>query len=250
MRRYHLQLDDGEVGEYALLPGDPGRCELIARSLDAARHVRSNREFTTYAGSIDGVPVAVVSTGIGGPSAAICVEELASLGVHTMIRVGTCGALQDSVQPGDVVVVHGAVRDDGTSHRYVPAAFPAIAHLDVVTALRDSALAARATHHIGVVLSTDSFFGQRDMDQMPVAAELHARWDASVRAGCIAVEMECATLLTVAAVRGVRAGAALAVIDRSGPGAEPMPDPQRLPLQAAVDVALGAVRQLIAAGAR
>jgi uridine phosphorylase len=248
MRRYHLQLEDGEIGEYALLPGDPGRCELIAQSLEGARHVRSNREFTTFAGSVDGVHVGVVSTGIGGPSAAICVEELASLGVHTMIRVGTCGALQDSVQPGDVVLVHGAVRDDGTSHRYVPAAYPAIADLDVTIALRDGAATLGGRHRAGIVVSTDSFFGQRDMDRMPVAAELRARWDAWVRAGCVAVEMECATVLTVAAVRRVRAGAVLAVIDRSGPGAEPMPDPQHLPLQAAIDIAIAAVRRLVAAG--
>jgi len=249
VRRYHLQLDDGEVGGYALLPGDPGRCELIARSLDGARHVRSNREFTTYAGSVDGAPVCVVSTGIGGPSAAICMEELASLDVHTMIRIGTCGALQDSMQSGDAVVVHGAVRDDGTSHRYVPADYPAIADLDVVNALRDCAIRLGTKHRTGIVLSTDSFFGQRDMERMPVAAELHARWDAWVRAGCIAVEMECATVLTVASVRGVRAGAVLAVIDRSRPGAEPMPDPQQLPLQAAIDVAAGAVLTLVAATA-
>jgi uridine phosphorylase len=247
MRRYHLQLDDGEAGAYALLPGDPGRCELIARHLDGAEQLRSNREFTTYAGQLDGARVCVVSTGIGGPSTAICVEELVSLGVGTMIRVGTCGAMQERVRPGDVVVVQGAVRDEGTSHLYVPAAFPAMASLDVVNALRDAAVAAGRGHHAGAVVSTDSFFGQRDMDGMPVAAELRARWQAWLGAGCLAVEMECAALLTVASVRDIHAGAVLAVVDRSGPGAEPMPDAHGLPLEPAIEVAVGALARLIAA---
>ena len=245
MRRYHIQLDDGEAGEYALLPGDPGRCELISARLDNARHLRSNREYTSYAGTLDGVPVSVVSTGIGGPSAAICVEELVSIGVRTLVRVGTCGAMQDAVRIGEVIVVHGAVRDDGTSYRYLPAAFPAIADFDVVSALRESARQAGEPYHVGTVFSTDSFYGQRDMDRMPVGHALHSRWDAVVGSGCLAAEMECATLLSVAAARGVRAGAALAVIDRAGPDAEAMPDPGSLPLRSVIDVAIGGLRRLI-----
>jgi uridine phosphorylase len=246
MRRYHIQLDDGEAGAYVLLPGDPGRCEAIAARLDGARHLRSNREFTTFAGTLEGVPVSVISTGIGGPSTAICVEELVSIGVRTMIRVGTCGAMQDGIRSGEVVIVQGAMRDDGTSYHYVPAAFPAIADLEVVNALRDAARIAAQPHRVGVVFSTDSFYGQRDMDRMPVAAELRQRWEAAVRSGCLAAEMECAALLSVATTLGVRSGAALAVIDRSGPDAEPMPDPGHLPLDAVIEVAVGALRRLIA----
>jgi uridine phosphorylase len=246
VRRYHIQLNDGDAGGYALLPGDPGRCEVIAARLDNPRHVRSNREFTTFTGTLDGVTVGVVSTGIGGPSTAICVEELASIGVHTMIRVGTCGAMRDEVHPGDVVLVHGAVRDDGTSHRYVPADYPALADLDVIVALRDAATAQGIAHHVGVVVSTDSFFGQRDLDRMPAAAELRARWNAWLTSGCLAAEMESSTLLTVAAIRGVRAGAALAVIDRTGQDAEPMPEPGSLPMDPVINVAVEAVRRLVA----
>jgi uridine phosphorylase len=246
VRRYHIQLDDGEAGAYALLPGDPGRCEVIAAHLDGAIHLRSNREYTSFAGTLDGVAVSVVSTGIGGPSTAICVEELVSIGVRTLIRVGTCGAMQDDVRSGEVIIVQGAMRDDGASYRYLPAAFPALADLEVLNALRDAATTASQPHRVGVVFSTDSFYGQRDMERMPVAAELRQRWDAAVRSGCIAAEMECATLLSVATARAVRAGAALAVIDRSGPDSEPMPDPGRLPLDAVIDVAVGGLRRLIA----
>jgi len=246
MRRYHIQLDDGEAGAYALLPGDPGRCETIAARLDDPHHLRSNREFTSFSGTLDGVVVSVVSTGIGGPSTAICVEELVSIGVRTLIRVGTCGAMQYDIRSGEVIVVQGAMRDDGASYRYLPAGFPALADHEVVNALRDAAGTAAQPHRVGVVFSTDSFYGQRDMERMPVAAELRQRWDASVRSGCLAAEMECASLLSVAAARGVRAGAALAVIDRSGPDAEPMPDPGHLPLDAVIDVAIGSLRRLIA----
>jgi len=247
VRRTHLQLDDGDAGAYVLMPGDPGRCALIAERLDGARHVATHREFTTYTGSLDGVAVSVTSTGIGGPSAAIAVEELHSLGANTVLRVGTCGSMREDIVEGDAVIALAAARDDGASRHYLAEGMPAAAHLDVVLALREAALALHARHSVGVVVSTDSFYAQRDPETMPIGDELVHRWQAWQRSGCVAAEMETATLLSVATVRGMRAGSVLAVIDRIAPVLTPMPPPDRLPLQATIDVAVDAMRRLIAA---
>jgi uridine phosphorylase len=245
-RQYHLQLGPGQVGAYVLLPGDPGRCERIAARLDGARREASNREFTTWTGSLDGVGVSVTSTGIGGPSTAIAVEELVKLGAQTLVRVGTCGSLEPGLGLGDVVVVQAAARGDGTSGHYAPGGYPAVADLDVVVALRDAVEASGHRGRVGVVLSNDAFYAEMEPEGFPMEAEIRARWRAWARAGCVAVEMEAATLLTVARVRRVRAGAALAVIDRAGEGLGAMPDPSRLPLDAAIDVAVAGLRRLIA----
>jgi uridine phosphorylase len=242
-RQYHLACGPGDVGGLVLLPGDPGRCERIAAHLDGARLVATNREYTTWTGALEGVPVSVTSTGIGGPSAAIAVEELCNLGAHTLIRVGSCGAMQPGLRLGDVIVAQAAVRDEGTSAQYVPLAWPAVAHLDVVDALRAAAASAGVRHHTGTVQSKDSFYGEMEPGRMPIAAELQARWTAWVRAGVLASEMECAALLTVAAVRRVRAGAALAVVN-AAPTVDAMPDPSRLPIDALIEVAVDAVRRL------
>ncbi|MEA2670609.1 MAG: uridine phosphorylase [Chloroflexota bacterium] len=242
-RQYHLACGPGEVGGYVLLPGDPGRCERIAARLDGAALVAANREYTTWTGTLQGEVVSVTSTGIGGPSAAIAVEELCNLGAHTLIRVGSCGAMQPGLRLGDVIVAQAAVRDEGTSAQYVPLAWPAVAHLDIVDALRAAAAAAGVRHHVGTVQSKDSFYGEMDPGRMPIAAELQARWAAWVRAGVLASEMECAALLTVAAVRRVRAGAALAVVN-AAPTVDAMPDPARLPIDALIEVAVEAVRRL------
>lgn len=247
VRRTHLQLDDGDTGAYVLLPGDPGRCALIAERLDNARHVATHREYTTYTGALDGATVSVTSTGIGGPSAAIAVEELHSLGAHTLLRVGTCGSMREKIGEGDVVIAQAAARDDGASAHYLPAGMPAVAHLDVVLALRDAAVALHVPHSVGVVVSTDSFYAQRDPETLPVGDDLVQRWHAWRRSGCVAAEMETATLLSVATVRGMRAGSVLAVIDRIAPVLTPMPPPDHLPLQWTIDVAVDAMRRLIAA---
>ncbi len=245
-RQYHLQVEAGEIGAYVLLPGDPGRCEVIAARLEGARRIASHREFTTYTGSLDGVPVSVTSTGIGGPSAAIAVEELVRAGARTLVRVGSCGTLDPGLRFGDVVVVQAAARGDGTPDRYAPAGFPAVADLDVVLALRDAARATGHRHRVGVVLSNDAFYAEMDPESFPEAGVIRARWDAWARAGCIAAEMEAATVLTVAAVRRVRAGAVLAVIDSAAEGVGGLPDARGLPVDAAIDVAVGGLRRLIA----
>ena len=248
-RQYHLQLEPGDVSPYVLLPGDPGRCELIASRLEGARRLAANREYTTYTGSLDGAGVSVTSTGIGGPSTAIAVEELVKLGARTLVRVGTCGALAPELGYGDVVVVQAAARGEGTSAHYAPLGFPAIADLDVVVALRAGAADRGHACRVGVVLSNDAFYAEMEPESFPRETEIRARWRVWARAGCLAAEMECATLLTVAAVRGVRAGAVLAVIDHPASGIEGMPDARRLPLVPAIDTALAGLRRLIAAEA-
>jgi uridine phosphorylase len=244
-RQYHLQCAPGEVGGYVLLPGDPGRCALIAERFEQARLVAANREFTTFTGTLDGVPVSATSTGIGGPSTAIAVEELCNLGAHTLVRVGTCGGMQPQVRWGDLVLAQAAVRDEGTTNQYVPPGYPAVAHAEVLDALRAAAAERSGPHHVGLVQTKDSFYGEMEPDRMPVAAELRERWDAWIRAGVLASEMECATLFVVAAVRGARAGAALVCVNET-PLTREMPPPSELPLGAMLDTAVDAIRRLIA----
>jgi uridine phosphorylase len=244
-RQYHLQVEAGEIGEYVLLPGDPGRCERIAERLDGARLVAANREYTSYTGSLDGVTVSVTSTGIGGPSTAIAVEELVRVGARTLVRIGSCGALDPGLRFGDLVVVQAAARGDGTSDRYAPPGFPAVADIDVVQALRSEARAAGHRFRVGVVLTNDAFYAEVAPETFPMEGLIRASWDAWARAGCLAAEMEAATVLTVAAVRRVRAGAVLAVIDSASEGVAGLPDPSRLPMDAAIDTAVGGLRRLI-----
>ncbi len=244
-RQYHLQVEAGEIGEYVLLPGDPGRCAGIAERLDGARQVAANREYTSYTGSLDGVPVSVTSTGIGGPSAAIAVEELVRAGARTLVRIGSCGALDPGLGFGDLVVVQAAARGEGTSDHYAPPGFPAVADIDVVQALRAEARAAGHRFRVGVVLTNDAFYAELAPETFPMEGLIRARWDAWARAGCLAAEMEAATVLTVAAVRRVRAGAVLAVVDSASEGVTGLPDPSRLPMDAAIDCAVGGLRRLI-----
>ena len=212
---YHIHLRRGDVGGYVLLPGDPGRCELIASLFDDPVHVASHREYTTYAGAILGERVAVTSTGIGGPSTAIAVEELARIGAHTFIRVGTSGSMQPWIQPGDLGVIAAAIRDEGTSRQYLPVEFPAVANLDVTNALVDGARRTGAVVHVGVGQSKDSFFGQKEPARMPVARQLLDRWSAWVAGGAIASEMEAATLYIVASTLGKRAGGIMTILGHS-----------------------------------
>ena len=205
--QYHINCKCGDVGRYVLLPGDPARSEKIAAHFDNARHISTNREYVVYTGTLDGVPVSVCSTGIGGPSTAIAVEELVHCGADTFLRVGTCGGIATKVCGGDMVIATGAVRQDGTSLEYAPLRFPAVADFSVVTALVAAANLQNRPYHTGVVQSKDSFYGQHSPDTMPVAGQLTAQWEAWKRLGVLAREMEASTLFTVAAARNVRAGA-------------------------------------------
>ena len=204
--QYHIKCKYGDTGEYCILPGDPGRCEKIAAYFDEPRHLVQNREYNIYTGKLLGTPVSVCSTGIGGPSAAIAVEELFRCGTKTFIRVGTCGGIAEKVCAGDSVIASGAIRFDGTSKEYAPIEFPAVPDFDVLTSLSDAAKGLGIPHHVGVVQCKDSFYGQHDPSRMPTEAMLLDRWEAWKRLGVLASEMESATIFTVCSVLGARAG--------------------------------------------
>jgi uridine phosphorylase len=210
--QYHIHLRPEDVGKYVLLPGDPGRCELIASYLDNPRFIASNREYTTWTGSLLGEPVSVTSTGIGCPSTAIAVEELIKLGVHTFIRVGTAGGIQADGRNGDLAIVTGAIRDEGTTPQYLPIEYPAVAHLDVVTALRAAAIQSGLPYHVGVAHSKDSFYAEIEPARMPMAARLAERWKAWKDGGAICSEMEASAVLIIAGIHRKRAGGIMLII--------------------------------------
>lgn len=205
-RQHHIAVAPGEVGRYVLLPGDPGRCAPIAALFDDAAMVARNREYETWTGTLDGEPVSVTSTGIGCPSAAIAMEELARVGAEVFIRVGTSGSMQHHIVPGDLGVVSAAIRDEGTSSHYMPIEFPAVADVGVTVALAEGARSTGRRVHVGISQSKDSFYGQHEPERMPVASRLADRWKAWMAGGAICSEMEAAALYVVAAVLGVRAG--------------------------------------------
>ncbi|MHA7861592.1 uridine phosphorylase [Tessaracoccus sp. Y36] len=244
---YHIHLAQGDIGRYVFLPGDPGRCEVIAQHFDNPRFVASNREHTTWAGELDGVPVAVTSTGMGGPSTAIAVEELIHVGADTFMRVGTSGAMQPETQPGDVAVINAAIRDEGTGLHYLPMEFPAVAHQDLVMGLTEAARDMGKRYHVGVSQSKDSFYGQHSPDSMPVASRLKERWDAWVKGGCLVSEMECATLFLVAATRRVRAGGVMMIMGHHD--FQPMTDEEKAASQIGnlIPTAIEGMRRVIAA---
>lgn len=202
----HLGIAAHQVGKYVLLPGDPGRCAAIAAHFDDAALVHVQREFETWTGRLAGEPVSVVSTGVGSPSAAIAIEELIKLGAHTFIRVGTSGAIQPDTRQGELAIVSGAIRDEGTTPNYLPIEFPAIADGSIVAALRDAAQEQGAAYRIGVSHSKDSFYGEVEPDRMPLAPLLRTRWDSWKSGGAICSEMEASALFIIAAIHRVRAG--------------------------------------------
>jgi uridine phosphorylase len=248
--QYHLHTSPGQLGEYVILPGDPGRVEKIAKLLDNPKHIATNREYVTYTGSLDGVPVSVCSTGIGGPSAAIAIEELIRCGCHTFIRVGTSGGMNLKVTGGDLAVASAAIRGDGTSAEYLTMDYPAVADFEVVSALVEAAKGLSTAEdgnrcHVGVCQSKDSFYGEIEPENMPESSRLLNRWDAYVKSGCLVSEMEAATLFSVALVREVRAGAVLTAlwnVERSKAG---LPDKVCKDSSRAIKCAVEAIRILI-----
>ena len=211
-KQYHIKCGPGDVGRYCLLPGDPGRCASIAALFDDPVLVSQNREYVIYTGTLLGEKVSVCSTGIGGPSAAIAMEELVAIGADTFVRVGTCGGIDLNVQSGDIVVATGAVRFEHTSLEYAPMEFPAVSDLGIANALVEAAEAMGKTCHAGVVQCKDSFYGQHSPARMPVSYELLDKWEAWKRLGVKASEMESAALFTVAAALHVRCGACFHVV--------------------------------------
>ncbi|MGE4484519.1 MAG: uridine phosphorylase [Oscillospiraceae bacterium] len=244
-QQYHIACGEGDVGEYVILPGDPGRCESIAKYFDGVK-IAQNREFTTYTGHLLGKPISVTSTGIGGPSASIAMEELVKLGAHTFIRIGTCGGINMKVKSGDCVIATGAVRMEGTSREYAPIEYPACPDYVVLTAITASAEKLAYPWHAGVVQCKDSFYGQHSPGSMPVSYELLEKWGAWKRLGVLASEMESAALFTVAAARGVRCGSVFSVVwnqERKAAGITDEPDCHDT--ERAVAVAVEALKILI-----
>ncbi len=245
MDAFHIQCTREQIGRYVILPGDPGRCELIARQFDRPEKIAHNREFVTWSGFLDGERVSVTSTGIGGPSAAIALEELAALGAHTFVRVGTCGGIDLSVRGGELVIATGAVRQEGTTLHYAPLSFPAVPHFDVLSALVVCAAKGNIPFHVGVVQSKDSFYGQHEPERMPVAGELLAQWEAWKKLHVLASEMETAALFVAAAALGVRCGACYYTLWNQERRAQGLPDDTGGDGEAAVRLVVEALRALI-----
>lgn len=242
---YHIGFINEWGARYAILPGDPGRVEKIAAYLENPRFAAQNREYTTWVGELEGESVLVMSTGMGGPSAAIAIEELHQIGVETVIRIGTCGGMALPVKGGDLVVATGAIRMEGTSKEYVPVEFPAIAHLDVTNALVQSAKELGHTYHAGVVQCKDSFYGQHSPERMPAGYELMKKWDAWIKAGCLASEMESAAVFIVSQILGMRAGCVLNVLWNQERKKQGMDDSESQDMTAAIKVSVEAIRKLI-----
>lgn len=243
--QFHIKCKAGDVGRYCFLPGDPGRCEKIAAYFDNPVKVQSNREYTTYTGTLLGEKVSVCSTGIGGPSAVIAMEELHNIGADTFIRVGTCGGIALPVKSDDVVIATGAVRHEGASREYAPIEFPAVSDYEVQSALVQAAKNLGKPWHAGVVQCKDSFYGQHDPDSMPIAEQLKGRWAAWLKGGCLASEMESAALFIVSAVRGVRAGCVLQAIWNQERVQAGLPDTRCPSPEAAARTAVQALAALI-----
>ena len=245
-RQYHIHCAEGEVGRYVILPGDPGRCASIAAYFDNAKLVAQNREYTTYTGTLLGVPVSVCSTGIGGPSASIAMEELHKLGADTFIRTGTCGGIDLDVKSGDIVVATGAIRFEHTSMEYAPIEFPAVADFNLTAALVQASRALGYTTHSGVVQCKDSFYGQHSPEKSPVYYELLQKWESWKRLGVKASEMESAALFVVAAALHVRCGSCFHVVWNQEREKAGMDQDMSEDTSAAVKVAVEALKLVIA----
>ncbi|WP_433260717.1 nucleoside phosphorylase [Actinosynnema sp. CS-041913] len=243
-RAHHLHLDVRDVGGYALLPANPDHAAAIAALLDEPEFVVRNREFETWRGSLAGETVVVTSTGVGGPSTALAVEELAALGVDTMIRVGVSGSLQPGTRNGELAIVTGAIRDEGTTKQYLPVEFPAVATIEVVRALQEAADAGGVPYRCGLAHTKDSYYGEMEPERMPLAAELVERLEIWRRGGAVCSEMETAAVFIVGSVLDVRTGSVMMMWSEDAVRAGG-PAPAVEPLFA---TAVAAVRHLVEAG--
>jgi uridine phosphorylase len=236
----HLLVEAGDVADLALVPGDPGRVERIAGHCDDVERVASNREYTVVNATYEGRRLTICSTGIGCPSAAIAVEELARVGCETFVRVGTTGALQRGIEIGDMIVATGAAKNEGTSKRYEPEEFPAVPDFDVLRALVDSAESRGEDVHVGPIVSDDAYYAETE--------EYVREWEA---AGILSVEMEAATVFTLARRKGLRAGAICTVdgnlVEGTQKGAdsdEELPEKAKNNVERAIVLTLDAVVDL------
>ena len=244
-KQYHTGVGPDDIGKYIILPGDPKRCKKIAEHFDNAKLVPDVREFTTYTGTLEGVKVSVTSTGIGGPSAAIAIEELSKCGAHTFLRTGTCGGMQEKVLSGDIVIATGAVRMEGTSREFAPIEYPAVADIDCINAMISAAKEKNIRYHAGVVQCKDSFFGQHEPEVMPVSYELENKWQAWCRMGCLASEMESAALFIAGSFLRVRVGSCFLVVANQERAKKGLENPQVHDTELAITVAVEGMRRLI-----
>ncbi len=242
---YHIGFGDEHGAKYVILPGDPGRVEKIAAYLDNPRFYAKNREYTSWIGTLENEPVLVMSTGMGGPSTAIAVEELYQSGVRNFLRIGTCGGMAERVKGGDLVIATGAVRMEGTSKEYVPIEFPAVANLEVTNALVESAKGFDMTYHTGIVQCKDSFYGQHSPERMPAGDELLSKWQAWIKADCLASEMESAALFIVTQILKARAGCVLNVLWNQEREKKGFDNPTCKDMTKAIRVSVEAIRRLI-----
>lgn len=244
-KQYHIGVGKQDVGQYVIMPGDPKRCAKIAKYFDNAQLVGDSREFVTYTGYLNGVKVSVTSTGIGGPSASIAMEELVACGAHTFIRIGTCGGMQLDVKSGDVAIATGAIRMEGTTKEYAPIEFPAIADFTITNALVSACKDLGASYHTGVVQCKDSFYGQHRPETLPNGQDLLRKWDAWCKLGTIASEMESAALFIVASYLHVRCGSCFLVVANQERAKAGLDNPQVHDTDLAIRVAVEALKQLI-----
>lgn len=243
--QYHIGLKEGDIGEYVILPGDPKRCEKIAAYFDDAKLVADRREFTTYTGYLNGVKVSVTSTGIGGPSAAIALEELVKVGGKYFIRVGTCGGMDLNVKSGDLVIATGAIRMEGTTKEYAPIEFPAVANYDIITALIEASKKLNMPYHAGIVECKDSFYGQHSPDIMPVNYELINKWNAWLKLGCLASEMESAALFVIGSFLKVKVGSIFLVVANQEREKQQLINPVVHDTDSAIKTAIEAIKILL-----
>lgn len=244
-KQYHTGVGPQDIGRYVILPGDPKRCQKIAEHFEHPVLVADSREFVTYTGTLDGAKVSVTSTGIGGPSAAIAIDELAKCGADTFVRVGTCGGMQVDVLGGDIVIANGAVRMEGTSREFAPIEYPAVPDVKVMNALIAAAEELDIRHHVGVVQCKDSFFGQHEPELMPVSYELEQKWQAWIRMGCLASEMESAALFIAGSFLKVRVGSCFLTVANQERAKRNLPNEQVHDTELAITVAVEALRKLI-----
>ncbi len=211
-KAFHLGCEEGDLGKTVILTGDPKRCSQIAQYFENPKLIADVREYVSYTGYLNNKKVSVVSTGIGGPSTAIAVEECYALGVRNFIRVGTCGGISKDVKPGDLVIATGAVRQDGTTKEYAPIEFPAVADFDLTYYLKKAAETNNFSYHLGIVQSKDSFYGQHSPITKPVSYELINKWEAYKKLNVLCSEMECSTVYCVSSYLKARAACVLLCI--------------------------------------
>ena len=246
-KQFHIRCQKGDVGRYCFLPGDPGRCEAIAAHFEDPVHIGMNREYNVYTGYLLGEKVSVCSTGIGGPSASIAMEELTAIGADTFIRIGTCGGIDMEVLPGDIVVATGAIRYEHTSMEYAPIEFPAVPDFGIAAALKVSSEDLGYRTHTGVVQCKDSFYGQHSPEKSPVSYELLQKWESWKRLGVKASEMESAALFVVAAALGVRCGSCFHAVWNQEREKAGMFMPMTEDTTGAIKVGIEAMKRIIAA---